>query len=73
MSISNSLHISMNESAERPKIPRQLTDKFTNLTEDNNNNNKVKAKVVPIIVGALGTVTRSLNSYLKEIEVNVTI
>ena len=34
---------------------------------------KVKAKVVPIIVGALGTVTRNLNSYLKEIGVNVTI
>ena len=34
---------------------------------------KVKAKVVPIIVGALETVTRNLNSYLKEIEVNVTI
>ena len=35
LSISNSLHISMNESAERPKIPRQLTDKFTNLTGEN--------------------------------------
>ena len=37
---------------------------------------KVKAKVVPIIVGAFGTVTtvtRKLNSYLKEIGVNLTI
>ena len=34
---------------------------------------KVKAKVVPIVVGALGTVTRNLNSYLKEIGVNLTI
>ena len=34
---------------------------------------KVKAKVVPIVLGALGTVTRNLNSYLKEIGVNVTI
>ena len=34
---------------------------------------KVKEKVIPIIVGALGTVTRNLNSYLKEIGVNVTI
>ena len=34
---------------------------------------KVNAKVVPIFVGAMGTVTRNLNSYLKEIGVNVTI
>ena len=25
----------MNESTERPKIPRQLTDRFTNLTKEN--------------------------------------
>ena len=34
---------------------------------------KVKVKVVPIVLGALGTVTNKLNSYLKEIGVNVTI
>ena len=32
---------------------------------------KVKAKVAPIITDALGTVTRNLDSYLKEIGVNV--
>ena len=31
---------------------------------------KVKAKVVPIVVSALGTVSRSLNSYLNEIGVS---
>ena len=31
---------------------------------------KVKAKVAPIIVGALGTMSRSLNSYLNEIGVS---
>ena len=35
MFISNSLQISMKESVGRPKIPRQLTDRFTNLTEEN--------------------------------------
>ena len=30
--MSKSLHISVNESAERLKIPRQLTDGFTYLT-----------------------------------------
>ena len=34
---------------------------------------KVKAKVVPIVLGALGTVTRNLNSFLKESGVNVAI
>ena len=34
---------------------------------------KVKAKIVPIVLGALGTVTRNLNSYLMEIGVNMTI
>ena len=33
----------MNESAEQPKIPRQLTDKFTNLTEENGEFNACKS------------------------------
>ena len=28
---------------------------------------KVKAKVIPIVLGTLGTVTRSLSNYIKEI------
>ena len=34
---------------------------------------KAKSKVVPIVLGALGTVTRNLKGYPKEIGVNVTI
>ena len=33
--LKSTVRISMNESAERPKIPRQLTDRFTNLTREN--------------------------------------
>ena len=48
-------------------------EKYDELRREHERLWKVKAKVVPIIVGALGTVTRNLNSYLKEIGVNVTI
>ena len=34
---------------------------------------KVKAKVIPIVLGALGTVTRSLSNYIKEIGVKTQI
>ena len=34
---------------------------------------KVKAKVIPIVLGALGTVTRNLSNYIKEIGVNTQI
>ena len=34
---------------------------------------KVKAKVMPIVLGALGTVTRSLSNYIKEIVVKTQI
>ena len=34
---------------------------------------KVKAKVIPIVYGALGTVTRSLSNYIKEIGVKTHI
>ena len=32
---------------------------------------KVKAKVIPIVLGALGTVTQSLGNYIKEIGVKI--
>ena len=34
---------------------------------------KVKAKVIPIVLGALGIVTRSLSNYIKEIGVKTQI
>ena len=34
---------------------------------------KVKAKVIPIVLGALGTVTRNLSNYIKEIGVKTQI
>ena len=34
---------------------------------------QVKAKVIPIVLGALGTVTRSLSNYIKEIGVKTQI
>ena len=34
---------------------------------------KVKAKEIPIVLGALGTVTRSLSNYIKEIRVKTQI
>ena len=34
---------------------------------------KVKARVIPIVLGALGTVTRSLSNYIKEIGVKTQI
>ena len=34
---------------------------------------KVKTKVVPIVIGALGTVTKSFNGYLTEIGVSTKI
>ena len=46
---------------------------------NNNNNNqdlareirslwKVKAKVIPIVIGVLGTIPKGLNGYLKELQ-----
>ena len=34
---------------------------------------KVKAKVIPIVLGALGTVTRNLSNYIMEIGVKTQI
>ena len=50
----------------------EKTEKYHELQRELERLWKFKAKVVPIILGALGTVTRNFNSYLKEIGVNVT-
>jgi len=44
-------------------------EKYTDLRRELQRLWKVKTKVVPIVIGVLGTVTKSLNGYLTEIGV----
>ena len=48
-------------------------EKYSDLRRKLQRLRKVKAKVVPIVVGALGTVSKSLTGYLNEIGVSTKI
>jgi hypothetical protein len=42
-------------------------DNNKNNNNNNNNNNNVKEKVMPVIIGAIGTISKSLGHYLSNI------
>jgi hypothetical protein len=42
-------------------------DKLHNNNNNNNNNNNVNAKVIPLIIGATGTISKSLTQYLSNV------
>ena len=56
-----------------PQKEAEKIEKYSDLKRELQKLWKVKAKVVPIVVGALGTVSKSLNGYLKEIGVSTKI
>jgi hypothetical protein len=40
------------------------------LNQPNNNNNNVKTKVIPVIIGATGTISKSFRKYVSNIPGN---
>ena len=48
-------------------------DKYQDLAREIRSLWKVKAKVIPIVIGALGTIPKGLNGYLKEIGVTTRV
>jgi hypothetical protein len=38
--------------------------------DDSNNNNNVKTRVIPVIIGATGTISKSLRKYVSTIPAN---
>ena len=59
--------------ARVPQKEAEKIEKYSDLRRELQKLWKVKAKVVPIVVGALGTVSKSLTGYLKEIKVSTKI
>ena len=59
--------------ARVPQKEAEKIEKYNDLRRELQKLWKVKAKVVPIVVGALGTVSKSLTGYLKEIKVSTKI
>ena len=59
--------------ARVPQKEAEKIEKYSDLRGELQKLWKVKAKVVPIVVGALGTVSKSLTGYLKEIKVSTKI
>ena len=43
------------------------TSVINNSNNNNNNNNNVEPKVIPVIIGATGTISKSLRQYLSDI------
>ena len=59
--------------ARVPQKEAEKIEKYSDLRRELQKLWKFKAKVVPIVVGALGTVSKSLTGYLKEIKVSTKI
>jgi len=43
------------------------TNHVTTNNNNNNNNNNVKTKVIPVIIGATGTISKSFTKYVSNI------
>ena len=55
------------------KKQEEKIDKYQDLAREIRSLWKVKAKVIPIVIGALGTIPKGLNGYLKEIGVTTRV
>ena len=54
-------------------IIREKIEKYRDLAREIRSLWKVKAKVIPIVIGALGTIPKGSNGYLKEIGVTTRV
>ena len=67
------IHVAVPGDVRIAEKEMEIIEKYDELKREVERLWKVKAKVIPIVLGALGTVTRNLSNYIKEIGVKTQI